>query len=262
MRHVLKWGDLRFRNIFLVVSLFVACVCAAQTSPSQQRASMPDAMSVSPALYKLEFDNAFVRVLRVTYGPHAKSPMHQDAGPGAIVVSLTDENTRLIGPDHASREVHLKSKQFRWESSNQGAGHAAETAYSEENLSEHPYETIRIEVKHAAAKSSKDQAMGKLDPLLVDPQHYHLEFENEFVKVIRCRIPPHDKVAMHHHPVNSVVLFLTDQNLLQATPDGHSFEAHAPAGKVIWTDPVTHMGKNMTDKPYEYIRVDLKSAVR
>ena len=262
MSHGLKRGDLRFRNAFLLLSVSIACVFPVKASPSPQRASMPDALSVSPDLYKLEFENAFVRVLRVTYGPHAKSPMHQDAGPGAVVVSLTDENTRLIGPGGASREVHLKSKQFRWEASNTGAGHAAETAYSEENLSDHHYEAIRIELKHAAAKLSRDQAMGKLDPLVVDPQHYHLEFENEFVKVIRCHIPPHDKVAMHHHPMNSVVLFLTDQNLLQSTPDGHSFEAHAPAGKVIWTDPVTHMGKNMTDKPYEYIRVDFKSAVQ
>jgi len=59
-----------------------------------------------------------------------------------------------------------------------------------------------------------------LDPLVVDPQHYHLEFENEFVKVIRCRIGPHEKVAMHRHPVGSVILFVTDLNLRQAVPDG------------------------------------------
>ena len=66
-----------------------------------------------------------------------------------------------------------------------------------------------------------------LDPLVVDPpQHYHLEFENEFVKVIRCRIGPHEKVAMHRHPVGSVILFVTDQKLLrQAVPDGTKFES-------------------------------------
>ena len=99
-----------------------------------------------------------------------------------------------------------------------------------------------------------------LDPLVVDPQHYHLEFENEFVKVIRCRIPPHDKVAVHHHPAGSVIIFMTDQNLRQTLADGTKQEAHHKAGEVLWAEPVTHMGENYTDRPYEYIRVDIKAA--
>jgi quercetin dioxygenase-like cupin family protein len=101
-----------------------------------------------------------------------------------------------------------------------------------------------------------------LDPLVVDPQHYQLEFENEFVKVIRCRIPPHDKVAMHHHPVGSVIIFVTDQNLRQTLSDGTRQEAHHKAGEVLWAEPSTHMGENYTDQPYEYIRVDIKAAAR
>lgn len=99
-----------------------------------------------------------------------------------------------------------------------------------------------------------------LDPLVVDPQHYHLEFENQYVKVIRCRIPPHDKVAMHHHPLGSVILFLTDQNLMQTEADGTRHEAHHKAGEVLWGEPSTHMGENISDRPYEYVRVDIKAA--
>ena len=99
-----------------------------------------------------------------------------------------------------------------------------------------------------------------LDPLVVDPQHYHLDFENEFVKVIRCHIGPHEKVAMHHHPVGSVILSVTDQNLNQTAPDGTRSEAHHKAGEVLWAEPTTHLGENYTDKPYEYVRVDIKAA--
>ena len=35
---------------------------------------------------------------------------------------------------------------------------------------------------------------------VADPEHYHVEFENEYVRVIRCRIPGRDKVQMHNHP--------------------------------------------------------------
>lgn len=101
-----------------------------------------------------------------------------------------------------------------------------------------------------------------LDPLVVDPQYYHLEFENQFVKVIRCRIPPHEKVNMHHHPVGSVVILLTDQNLRQTGADGKVEDAHHKAGALFWAEPVTHMGQNMSDKPYEYVRVDIKAATK
>ena len=116
----------------------------------------------------------------------------------------------------------------------------------------------------ADAKLAKTGAdtQESLNPLVVDPQHYHLEFENEFVKVIRCRIPPHDKVAMHRHSVGSVIVFMTDQNLRQTMPDGTGQEAHHKAGEVVWGQATTHMGENYTDQPYEYIRVDIKAATR
>ncbi len=99
-----------------------------------------------------------------------------------------------------------------------------------------------------------------LDPLVVDSQHYHLEFENQYVKIIRCKIPPHDKVKLHHHPVGSVVVLITDQNLKQTEADGKLTEAHRKAGEAFWADPVTHMGENISDQPYEYVRVDVKAA--
>jgi len=102
--------------------------------------------------------------------------------------------------------------------------------------------------------------MQNLDPLVVDPQHYHLEFENQYVKIIRCKIPPHESVKMHHHPVGSVVVLVTDQNLKQTEEDGRVAEAHRKAGLAFWADPTTHMGENISDKPYEYVRVDIKAA--
>jgi hypothetical protein len=97
---------------------------------------------------------------------------------------------------------------------------------------------------------------------VADPEHYRLEFENEYVRVIRCRIPAHDKVRMHNHPFGSVIIFMTDQNLHQTLENGATEEAHNKAGHVLWGNgsPATHMGENVTDQLYEYIRVDIKAA--
>ncbi|HTC63899.1 MAG TPA: hypothetical protein VK709_13730 [Candidatus Saccharimonadales bacterium] len=96
-----------------------------------------------------------------------------------------------------------------------------------------------------------------------DPIHYHLEFENEFVRVIRCRIPARDKVKMHNHPLGSVIIFMTDQNLHQTLESGKTEEAHNKAGHVLWANgsQSQHMGENVTDQMYEYLRVDVKAAV-
>jgi hypothetical protein len=96
-----------------------------------------------------------------------------------------------------------------------------------------------------------------------DPEHYHLEFENEFVRVIRCRIPARDKVKMHNHPLGSVIIFMTDQNLQQTLESGKTEEAHNKAGHVLWANgsQSQHMGENVTEQMYEYLRVDVKAAV-
>jgi len=98
---------------------------------------------------------------------------------------------------------------------------------------------------------------------VADPEHYHLEFENEYVRVIRCRIPGRDKVKMHNHPFGSVVIFMTDQNLHQTLENGTTEEAHNKAGRVLWGNgsPARHMGENITDQLYEYLRVDIKAAL-
>ena len=98
---------------------------------------------------------------------------------------------------------------------------------------------------------------------VADPEHYRLEFENEYVRVIRCRIPGRDKVKMHNHPFGSVVIFMTDQNLHQTLENGTTEEAHNKAGRVLWGtgSQARHMGENVTDQLYEYIRVDIKAAL-
>ena len=120
---------------------------------------------------------------------------------------------------------------------------------------------------HAAQSSDRAPQTPGVDMshecTVADPEHYHLEFENEYVRVIRCRIPGRDKVKMHNHPVGSVIIFMTDQNLHQTLENGSTEEAHNKAGHIVWGNGSQrqHMGENITDQLYEYIRVDIKAAV-
>ena len=74
-----------------------------------------------------------------------------------------------------------------------------------------------------------------LDPLVADPQHYNLELENQWVRVIRERMGPGEKMPLHQHPApGSVIVFLTDRHNKLTSQDGtvqdlrNRFDARPP----------------------------------
>ncbi len=86
------------------------------------------------------------------------------------------------------------------------------------------------------------------------PAGFKLEFENEFVKVVRISIAPHAKLPMHHLTPRAVVL-LTDQDLKITLPNGETREEHHKAGETAWLSAQRHAGENLSDKPIEFIAV-------
>jgi quercetin dioxygenase-like cupin family protein len=116
---------LRILFVFAVVCLFAVGVCFAQ-----------DPVKVDPKHYKVESENAQVRILRIHYGPHEKSVMH--AHPDAVVIYLTDGTTRMHTPDGKSQD-------------NQGkAGDALFTPAGKhlpENIGDKDFNAILVELK-------------------------------------------------------------------------------------------------------------------
>ena len=152
-----------------------------------------DVVQVNPTDYKVEIDNAWVRVLRVKHPPHAKVPMHDH--PASVAVFLTDVNERLAGADGKVQEVHRKAGEVAY---SDAAKHA------EENISDQPLEAILVELKPGAPKSPPIS----MDPVKLDPQHHPVPLENERVRVLRTILEPHLKGPMHEHP-HYVVVYLT-----------------------------------------------------
>ena len=121
------------RSLFLVVLVFLAVSVAHAQDPAK----------VDPKHCKVEFENAQVRVLRWTIGPHEKIPMHEH--PAYVAIFLTGGDTRFTLPDGTTKEIHPKAGETSW---NAGDKHSAES------LSDHPVESLQVELKarhHAAA---------------------------------------------------------------------------------------------------------------
>ena len=96
------------------------------------------------------------------------------------------------------------------------------------------------------------------DPTTADAQHYKVEFENDRVRVLRVKVEPRGKTAMHSHP-DAVAIAVTDTKVRHHLPDGKTQDTDWKAGAARWTPAASHVGENLTDKPMEVILVELKS---
>jgi len=95
-----------------------------------------DPVKVDPEHYKVESENAQVRVLRIHHDAHDRAPMHEH--PAGVVVWLTEGHEKLTLPDGKTQESHTKAGQVSWTA---GSKHAVE------NLSDRPFEVIFVELK-------------------------------------------------------------------------------------------------------------------
>lgn len=96
------------------------------------------------------------------------------------------------------------------------------------------------------------------DAVTADGRHYTVEIENQFVRVLRIHYGPNETGNMHNHP-HSVTVFLTDGKLKMTFPDGKSMVGTVPAGKAVFEEAGPHQPENLLDKPFEAVRIELKS---
>jgi quercetin dioxygenase-like cupin family protein len=99
-------------------------------------ASAQDPVKVDPKHYKVEFENAQVRVLRITYGPHEKSVMHSH--PTSVAVFLTDLTGKLTMPGGKTQDMASKAGTVQWEEP---------TIHLPENTGDKGFELIQVELK-------------------------------------------------------------------------------------------------------------------
>lgn len=96
-----------------------------------------DPVKLDSKHYKVESDTDRFRIVRISYGPKEKSPMHQHL-PG-VAVMLTDANFKFTYPDGRTEEFKKKTGEFL--SSEQPWEHQPE------NLANKPFEALLIELK-------------------------------------------------------------------------------------------------------------------
>jgi len=98
-----------------------------------------------------------------------------------------------------------------------------------------------------------------LDPLNVDPKDFKLELANSQARVLRVGVGPRGSVPMHEYAVNHVVVFITDANVRETSPEGNVAVVQHKMGDFTWSGPSKHKLENLNDKPFEAVIVELKN---
>jgi quercetin dioxygenase-like cupin family protein len=110
-----------------------------------QNALAQDPTKVESKHYRLAFENEWVQVVDVHYGPHEKSGLHDH--PGGVVVVLTAGHLRFTDENGKTKEVFAKQGESRWYPA---------FKHKVENLGDTAYDAVYIGVKTKAVAGKSD----------------------------------------------------------------------------------------------------------
>lgn len=95
-----------------------------------------------------------------------------------------------------------------------------------------------------------------LDPVVSNPQHYQVVFENERVRVLEYLDQPGDQTTPHSHPDSVMYTLSSFRRRLRA--GGAEREVEIAAGTTSWLPAQEHHGENIGDTPTHVIFMELK----
>src|SRR5215471_13613571 len=108
------------------------------------------------------------------------------------------------------------------------------------------------------------------DPYQVAGDHYHLLFENEWVRATRVTYGPHETAPVHQHPPTptTAYVYITDGDVMRfrhitgAGVAGLNIDRKPVlAGGIRFAHgaPETHSVEYLGDAPTEYVRIELRT---
>ena len=189
--------------------------------------------AAAPAAIAQRLDTPQARVYVATLQPHTPSISRNGHATHRVLIYM-DDGAMTIKEGSDTTALTFKRGDVRWR--------PAGGPYTAENVSDHPIRILEIDLKSPPAGPAP---VTKLDPVAVDPQHYRVDFENEFVRVLRVHFGAGEKGATHEHILNRVVFYVNDQ-------------PNAKADDVRMSGAATHAEANDSAAAADRIAVELK----
>ena len=166
-----------------------------------------DAETTLPGVYKLQFENDWVKVVRVHYAPHVKLPSHAHTRMASAYVYLSDSGPvvfRHIGAEYGSAtRPPVKAGTFRlWR--------AIGEMHEVENTSPLASDFLRVEFKTEPKEERTLRGRYHREPLPPDGIVERVQFENAQIRITRYAAASGMRFDLRRSEAPSLVVALTD----------------------------------------------------
>ena len=198
---------------------------------------------VAPDHYQVEFENDYVRVIRVTYGPGDASAMHSHEP--FVGVTLTGGQSTFTGLDGITES---RPENFPGDIIDGNLD-----PHSVASISKVSQESVFVEIKNRYP--TEDESVP--NAVIADPVNATIELDRPDVRVVRIKSPAGYETPIHSHKAG-ISVALTDMSVAVTSASGEVNEISRPAGDAVWAEARgAHRGKNLSDKPLEVIFFEL-----
>jgi hypothetical protein len=206
---------------FLVIFLLFTVAASAQ-----------DPLKVAPQAYKLEFENEWVKVMRVHYAPHEKIPAHDHTERAAAYVYLNDGGPVIfkhIGLAYgAVTRPATKAGGFRLYK-------ALKEVHEVENTSDLPSDFLRVEFKTRMIDEKTLRGRFHREPWPAGENYQKTQFEDEQIRITRMACAPGNRLDVQAGASGpSLLIALSPARLSVIEPKGKASKLNLNLGQTGW----------------------------
>lgn len=235
---------------FVLIVLILVSSAAAQ-----------DPLKVAPEAYKLEFENDWVRVVRVHYGPRARIPVHDHPRWGTAYVYLND------GPEVVFKHVGSELGSITRPATKAGGFRlykARKEVHEVENLGDTASDFLRVEFKTRPAAESPLRGRYYREFHLSSENYQKLQFENEQIRITRIICAGGQTIKLASDSGRpSLFVAITAGSLNVNDSKGSSTKLEIQPGQTKWFGSEQPQSlTNLVASNAEFLRFDFKTSPR
>jgi len=235
------------------ILVFIAIVCFLAINVLAQ-----DPLKTLPNNYRLEFENEWVKVVRVHYGAKEKVAEHDHTQTAAAYVYLNDGGPVIfkhIGLSYgAVTRAAVKAGTFRLYK-------AVKETHEVENPNDTPSDFLRVEFKTEPVNANTLRGKFPREEVPAGENFQKVQFENEQIRATRLVIAPGRKLGIGASATEpALVIVLSPAKLKAANAKAKVLDLNLEAGETDWLAiGQQQQFENVGDSPAELLRFDLKT---
>lgn len=235
----------------------MAFVLASALAAALLFASANDPVRTLPDAYKLQFENAWVKIVRVLYAPHVKLPSHDHPQMATAYVYLSDAGPVIFrhgGRGGAVTRPATKAGGFRLFRGVPNEVHEVE------NTADTASEFLRVELKTEPRNARTLRGRFPRDVVESGENLERIEFENEQVRITRLICAPGRTLRVATDGDPTLLVALSPARLDVTRGSGAPITVTLSNGQERWIDAdQTEVLANRGGQSAEMLRFDFKT---